>query len=221
MATRKSFGALALALLAFAPHRAAAHPHVFAEARLDVVIGAGGNVESLRHLWRFDDLFSSTVLVEFDKNGDLQLDTAELEEVGAVVKDSIGEYGYFQTAARDGAEIAMAPPEVVVADMQDQKLIILFESKPAQTLPLGGKLSFGVYDPTFYTAIEFTDDSNMSVKPLPQGCATAVIRPDPEEAIAQNQDSLTEAFYDEAATNDLSKMFATRLEIDCPQQAVQ
>ena len=50
---------------------ASVHPHVFAEARLDVVVNPDGTVKSLRHLWRFDDLFSSTVLVEFDKNGDL------------------------------------------------------------------------------------------------------------------------------------------------------
>ena len=38
---------------------ASVHPHVFAEARLDVVVNPDQTVKSLRHLWRFDDLFSS------------------------------------------------------------------------------------------------------------------------------------------------------------------
>ena len=37
---------------------ASVHPHVFAEARLDVIVNPDHTVKSLRHLWRFDDLFS-------------------------------------------------------------------------------------------------------------------------------------------------------------------
>ena len=51
---------------------AGAHPHVFAEARLEVVIGDDG-VSELRHVWRFDQLFSATVLLEFDADADLKM----------------------------------------------------------------------------------------------------------------------------------------------------
>ena len=47
---------------------ASVHPHVFAEARLDVTVNPDQTVKSLRHLWRFDDCLLGTVLVEFDKN---------------------------------------------------------------------------------------------------------------------------------------------------------
>ncbi len=204
--------ALPLALL---PASIQAHPHVFAEARLDVQIGKNGTVESLKHLWRFDELFSSTVLVEFDANGDLELDENELKTVAETVKESIAEFNFFQTVMLDGKEVDLAPPDELIVDFQDQQMIILFEISPAKPMPLQGKLSFGVYDPTFYTAIEFTDDSHMSVTSKTPSCTRAVIRPDPDEAIAQNQQTLTEAFYQESATNDMSKMFATRLELDC------
>ncbi|RUU72444.1 DUF1007 family protein, partial [Mesorhizobium sp. M7A.T.Ca.TU.009.01.1.2] len=62
------------------------HPHVFAEARLDVILSPDHqSVKALRHLWRFDDLFSSTVMMEFDKNSDLKLDDKELKEVADTV----------------------------------------------------------------------------------------------------------------------------------------
>lgn len=205
----------ALAIVVLSAVHAVAHPHVFAEARLDVEINADRTVNRLKHLWRFDDLFSSTVLVEFDANADLKLDQAELTEVANTVYASIAEYDYFQLVTHDGKDVAMQPPPQLIVDFQDQQLIIMFETKPKDPLALSGKVDFGVYDPTFYTAIDFIEDDYMQVAGLPEGCSTAVIRPDPDEAIAQNQDTLDQAFYDTTTSNDLSKIFATRLEITC------
>lgn len=201
--------ALAVPLPAFS------HPHVFAEARLDVMVTPQGQVKSLRHLWRFDDLFSSTVLLEFDANSDLKLDAEELKEVSRVVYDSIGDYDYFQMVRLDDKPVAMKPPPGLMVDYQDDQLIILFESEPEGELKLAGKLDFGVYDPTFYTAIDFIEDDSMAIDNLPTGCSRAVVRPDPDEAIAQNQATLTEDFFNDPESNDIGSLFATRLEITC------
>lgn len=192
-----------------------AHPHVFAEASLEIVVDTNGNVEALRHLWRFDDLFSSTVLLEFDKNSDLELDIEELELVAEVIHESLAEFDYFQFVTVDGGAIKMQPPERMIADFQDNQLIVLFESHPAEKLHLAGIAGFGVYDPTFYTAIDFYDDASLSVTALPAHCESKVVRPDPDEAIAMNQSTLTDAFFADPASNDMSKLFATRLELTC------
>jgi ABC-type uncharacterized transport system substrate-binding protein len=207
----------ALAFFAFLASTvpASVHPHVFAEARLDVVVSPDKTVKSLRHLWRFDDLFSSTVLVEFDQNADLKLDDAELQEVSKTVYDSLAEFNYFQLVSVDGKDVAMKPPPQLMANYENDQLIIMFESEPKDTLALKGKVDFGIYDPTFYTAIDFVEDENMSVKDMPASCTRAVIRPDPDEAIAQNQGSLTDAFFNDPSGTDLSKIFATRLELTC------
>jgi ABC-type uncharacterized transport system substrate-binding protein len=207
--------ALAACLLAASPLAAAAHPHVFAEARLDVMVDPAGQVTALRHLWRFDDLFTSTVLMEFDKNADLKLDDAETREVSQTIFDSLAEYNYFQLVTADGKDVAMNPPKELVAEIQDNQLIVLFESTPKAPLKLSGTVDFGVYDPTFYTAIDFTEDSHMAVQTLPASCTRKVIRPDPDEAIAQNQSTLTEAFFNDPTGTDLSKIFATKLELSC------
>ena len=191
------------------------HPHVFAEARLDVVVNGDQTVKSLRHLWRFDDLFSSTVLMEFDKNSDLMLDDAELQDVSNTVFASIAEYEYFQLVSAEGKDVAMKPPASLMANYENNQLIILFESEPKEPLKLKGKVDFGVYDPTFYTAIDFIEDDNMTVQNLPATCTRTVIRPDPDEAIAQNQASLTDEFFTDPTGTDLSKIFATRLELTC------
>lgn len=194
---------------------ASVHPHVFAEARLDVTLNADHSVKSLRHLWRFDDLFSSTVLMEFDKNSDLKLDDAELQDVSSTIFASLAEYNYFQLVSADGKDVTMKPPPALMANYENDQLIVLFESEPTAPLKLAGKLDFGVYDPTFYTAIEFVEDENMAVNGLPASCKRTVVRPDPDEAIAQNQASLTDAFFTDPSGTDLSKIFATRLELNC------
>lgn len=211
-------GLASLAILAiFAPTAALPHPHVFAQARLELAISPDGTVEKLAHVWRFDDFFSSNVLMEFDKSGDLILDSNELNNLAQVINSSIAEFKYFQTVLWDGEEIKMVPPDDLLADFVDNRLLIIFSSKPEQPLKIkpGHKISFGVYDPTFFTAIDYVTDEDLSVSGLPKGCTAKVVRPDPDEALAQNQASLTAAFFDDPSANDMSKIFATRLEIDC------
>jgi ABC-type uncharacterized transport system substrate-binding protein len=194
---------------------AGAHPHVFAEARLEVVIGEEGTVSELRHVWRFDELFSSTVLLEFDTNADLKLSPEELAEVGRIVHESLGEFNYYTFVDHDGGEVAIAAPDVINVDFRDGQLLMFFAVQPESALPLAGTLSFGVYDPTMYTAIDFLNDRDLVVEGNAGNCQAAVVRPDPDEVLAQNQQSLTEAFFENPESNDFSKFFATRLELKC------
>jgi ABC-type uncharacterized transport system substrate-binding protein len=201
------------AAILFLATPAFAHPHVFADARLEVMIDPDGTVKSLRHVWRFDEFFSSTVLVQFDKNKDLKLEKAELEAVAKTVHHSLADYNYFQLVTQGGKDVAMQAPDHLIADFRDNRLLILFETHPKEKLKLAGKTDFGIYDPTFYTAIDFHGDADIVVDGLPADCAKKVIRPDPDQAIAQNQKTLTDAFFNDPT--DLSKIFATKLEITC------
>lgn len=208
----------AAAILGAGATPALAHPHVFAEASLEVAVAADGTVEALRHVWRFDDLFSATVMLEFDLNADLVLDNAELETVGEVIHESLAEFGYFQFVTARGKDVEMRAPDRIMANYQDNQLVVLFESRPAEPLKLDGTVDFGIYDPTFYTAIDFYQDEHLVVTGLPAGCTRTVVRPDADEAIAQNQQTLTDAFFNDPTGNDFSKIFATRLELTCASE---
>lgn len=194
---------------------AAAHPHVFAEARLEVVVAGDGTVTELRNVWRFDELFSSTVLLDFDANTDLKLQPDELADIGNVIRESLADYSYFTFITRDGKDIAITPPDIIHVDFQDNQLLLFFAVKPDHAIPLKGKLAFGVYDPTIYTAIDFVHDGDLVVEGNAGSCRREVVRPDPDEVLAQNKDKLTDAFFNEEATSDVSKFFATRLELTC------
>ena len=210
----KTFLPLTAIMLAL-PLAAHAHPHVFADARLEVVAGPDGNIQELHNVWRFDEVFSSSVLMDFDKNTNLVLDRPELEEIGRTVLASLQEFGYYTTLSHDGRKIGVAKPDVINVDYKDGQILMFFAVKPAAPMPLKGTLTFGVYDPTLYASIDFPSDQDLVLMGDFKGCKHAVVRPDPDAVIAENQSSLTDAFFDDPTGTDMSKLFATRMEVTC------
>lgn len=202
-------------LTMLAPAAAIAHPHVFADARLEVVAGADGMIQELHNVWRFDDVFSSQVLLDFDKNTNLVLDQDELEEIGKTVRTSLEEFSYYTTLTQDGKTVAVAKPDVINVDFKDGQLLMFFAIKPAKPMPLKGKLTFGVYDPTLYASIDFPSDKDLVLMGDFKACKHAVVRPDADEVIAENQSNLTDAFFNDPTGTDMSKLFATRMEVTC------
>lgn len=208
--------ALILAIAAAFPSLALAHPHVFAEARLEAISDDQGNISELRNVWRFDEVFSSSVLMDFDANRNLKLDPDEAATVGQTVKDSLAEYGYYMNITAEGREVKVSPPDVINVLYQDGQLLMFFIVKPAEPLPLKGKILLGVWDPTFYTSIDFNRDEDMTTEGKAiSACTRTVLRPDPDEVLQQNQDKLTAAFFDDPAGTNMSKLFAIQLELSC------
>lgn len=212
----KRLGYWAAAAVVASATPALPHPHIFAEARVEIVAGDDGMLKELRNVWRFDDIFSSSVLMDFDKNTDLKLDHAELNEIANTIRDSLGDYGYFTFITKDGATSEIARPDVFNVDFKDNQLLVFFVAKPKTPVAVGGRMTFGVYDPTLYTAIDFARDEDMVVEGKAfAACSQKVVRPDPDEVISQNQLNLTEAFFSDPTGNDMGKLFATRMEVTC------
>ena len=204
-------------VLALAPVAAFAHPHIFIEARLEVVAGPDGNIKELQNVWRFDEVFSSSVLFDFDKNTNLKLDPDELKDVGNTVRDSLAEYDYYVNMSLNGKVIKVNKPDVINVDYKDGQLLMLFKVTPAEPMPLkGNRLSFGIYDPTLYTSVDFpTDKDLVTMGPAFKSCSMKVVRPDPDQVIAENKTSLTDAFFNDPTGTTMTKLFATRIDAQC------
>jgi ABC-type uncharacterized transport system substrate-binding protein len=96
-------------------------------------------------------------------------------------------------------------------------LLMFFAVKPKDPMTLKGKLTFGVYDPTMYTAMDFPSDEDIVLMGDDfKACKNKVVRPDPDQVIAENKSTLTDAFWTDPTGTDMSKLFATRMEITCP-----
>jgi ABC-type uncharacterized transport system substrate-binding protein len=209
-------GWLAAAALTSLPLPAFAHPHIFVDARLEVLAGPDGTVTELRNVWRFDEVFSSSVLLDFDKNSDLKLDEHELAALGETMRKSLADFHYFTTISVNGKEIPISKPDMIHVTYEDQQILAFFAVKPAQPVQLKGRLSFGVYDPSMYTAVDFPKDTDLVTDGKAFAtCKRKVIRPDPDQVIAENKSSLTDAFFNDPTGTNMTKLFATRLEVTC------
>lgn len=207
---------LAAALISLTPVPALAHPHIFVEARMEVLSNDNGEVSEVRNVWRFDELFSSSVLLDFDKNTNGKLDDSELAELGETMRTSLADFHYFTTITQDGKNIPVQKPDVIHVSVQDQQILAFFAVKPSQPVHLKGRLTFGIYDPSLYTSIDFPNDKDLVLEGKAfAACKPKVVRPNPDEVIAQNQTSLTDAFFNDPSGTDMTKLFATRLEVTC------
>ena len=78
LTARRTRYALAAALLLAATPAAEAHPHVFVDARAELVFDATGQVTAVRHIWQFDQAFSEYAIQGLDANDDGKLSDDEL-----------------------------------------------------------------------------------------------------------------------------------------------
>lgn len=90
---------------------ARAHPHVFVEARAEVVYDGKGNVTAIRHHWRFDDAFTAFALQGLDTDGDGAYSREELAELAEVNISSLKDFAYFTFGDDTKIEIDFDPPK--------------------------------------------------------------------------------------------------------------
>lgn len=203
-----SFGAVATP--------AAAHPHIFVDAKFEAVADANGMLSEVRDIWRFDEVFSSSVLLDFDKNNNMTLDPDELSAVAKTVRISLAKYNYYTNITVNGKAVVLSQPDVIHASYEDQSLVLSFSQKPVAPTSLKGLAVFGVYDSSLYTALDFASDND--IKTTGNGfssCKRKIVRPNSKEILAENQAMLTTLFFSDPKGTDYSQLVATRLEVRC------
>lgn len=217
-AIRKSAsGLLGLAGVAFiAAVQAQAHPHVFVEANLEIVRDTNGAVTELRHVWRFDEIFSSTVLLDFDSNADGQLQSEELDEVSDTVTETIGENDYFTDIRLDGQEVPFIGPEKILVDYMDGQVLMFFATTFAAPLAIGNDdFRISVSDPTYYVAMDIANEAAVQISGDGAECAVEIVRPDFDKLYAQNQSTLTEQFFADPLNASLGDEWMTWINLAC------
>lgn len=215
MACRLGAGAMALAGALWA-HDAAAHPHVFVEANLEIMRNDDGSVTSLRHVWRFDPLFSSTVLLDFDANANGSLEPEELDEVSDIVTKSIGEQGWFTEVRLGLRQLEFQAPERIMVDVVEGQVLMFFETAFAQPVETGtAAFRVSVADPTYYVAMDIVSEAAVQVTGKGEACQIAISRPDYDTLYAQNQTTLTEQFFENPETVSFGDEWFTWVDMTC------
>ncbi|WP_062208254.1 DUF1007 family protein [Aureimonas sp. AU12] len=208
-----------LGALAALARTAEAHPHVFAESRMEIVGNAEAQLVSVRNIWRFDELFSSSVVVDFDKNGNGTLDPDEIEAVSATVLQSIAEWDFYTFVTVAGRDIKLEPPKQIRGLFDHGQLTLLFEMAPAEPVDLKKQpVTFSAYDESYFVAFDFTDETAYQLLDLPKTCRKTFTQPDPDADASDWMNSVSMLKPNQALPSDgvnYSQLLATRVDVQC------
>lgn len=179
--------AVAAAALAFCilidAGSAAAHPHVFIENKVTFVFD-GGKVTALRLSWAFDEIFSDSLLMQFDADGDGAFDDLESRAVGEGTLPNLRTFHYFTYVWVDGKELGPIDPAEFVA-RADDKRIVTFQMKvplPQPVDPRTAALATEIYDREYYVQVDLAQQDAVSLENAGDLPCGATVRDDTESA---------------------------------------
>jgi ABC-type uncharacterized transport system substrate-binding protein len=193
---------------------ALAHPHVFVNARAEILYGADGTVNAVKHIWSFDEAYSAYITQGLDKNGDGKLTPDELAELAKVNVEALPDVDFFTVAKANGKKQDFGTP-TGQGLVYENKILTLTYILPLKT-PAPANRSFGIEigDPTYFVAFDIAEGADAIItRDAPAGCVVRIARPpklapDVQQKLAQE---------DVTATPDMSAyQVTTRALVACP-----
>lgn len=108
--------------------------------------------------WLFDDMFSSMVTADHDKNKNKFLEPEEVAEIKAKAFSFIAEYHYFFTVSVEAKPFTVNHVTDFNAELDRGRLTYTFFIPCSVTAaPSPKRLKIATYDPEYYTAISFAE----------------------------------------------------------------
>lgn len=174
---------LTLCLLAWlAPPAAQAHPHVFVDARAEILFDAQGRISAIRHVWAFDPAFSAFASQGLDKNGDGVLSADELAPLAKTNVKSLNYYSFFTRLTVNGKPVKLKFPDTYFLRSSGGRLTLFYQLPLAEPVAVGRKTTLEVYDPEYFVAFTFAKHDPVTLYHAPAGCHAEYHPPHPLDA---------------------------------------
>ena len=136
---------------------AAAHPHVWIDADAQMIF-EDDKITAIRLHWVFDDLFSLTLIDQFDKNHDLRFFDEENTDVHDNAFALLSEVSWLTHLRRNEELVTFAGTKDFKADITDDRRVsydfTLTLKEPLD--PIKDAIALSVYDAEFYIDVAFT-----------------------------------------------------------------
>jgi ABC-type uncharacterized transport system substrate-binding protein len=164
----KSASALLAILLALVPALGAhAHPHVFISSRIALEF-VGPSLARISVEWTFDELFSQTIAVDYDRGKKGAFTDAEAAALRKGAFDNLKNYHYFLALALNGKPLALPPIRDFMPSLRGGRLVYAFSLPVA--IPVAAataaatELLITVYDDTYYVAFDKMSPAEVAVR---------------------------------------------------------
>jgi ABC-type uncharacterized transport system substrate-binding protein len=162
-------GAIALATIGTSMP-ALAHPHVFVDARAEIVFDAQGRMTDIRHVWEFDPAFSAFASQGLDKNGDGKLSAKELAPLAKTNVKSLKYYNFFTILSVGDRQIKLKFPDKYFLRSRGGRLTLYYELPLQTPTRPGPQNTLEVYDPEYFVAFTFAKQNPITLYRAPAGC---------------------------------------------------
>jgi ABC-type uncharacterized transport system substrate-binding protein len=208
--------AAALALAAFLPLPAAAHPHVFIGTGLTLILDADNRLAAVRISWAYDELYSLLVLEDLglDQDYDGVLTPEETATLNGFDMQWVEGFAGDTHATRGDAPLALGPPQAWETAMEDGRIVTTHTRAVLDPVPAAGVV-LRAYDPSFYTAYEVSGAVTVEGG---TACAATVTPPDLDAAYTMLEELLygpRSAEWSEDNFPEVGAAFADTVEIAC------
>ena len=194
---------------------ALAHPHVWVEARAEVMFGKDGKVDAIRNEWVFDEMYSAFAVQGLEKDGKLAT-RAQMATLAKSNVDDLKEYDYFTFAKAAGQKVKFeAPTDYFLEERPDKRVVLHFTLPLADPTRTGRFMSVQIYDPTYFVDFELAPRDAVELAGAPPGCSKSVLGAHP--LIVSDGQKLAKSF-DTGLTpsDDFALKMASRVIVACP-----
>lgn len=193
---------------------ALAHPHVWVQAKAELIYEPEGRVASVRHHWTFDEGYSAVAVQGLDANGDGTISSDELAELAKTNTTSLVDFGYFTSLRANGKKQGFAAPRAERMSYENGLLTLSFEL-PLDQAVSGRTVVLDVYDPTFFVDFRTAQgDDAVKLAGAPSGCTLRITRPKP--AVEQGKQLDENFFQSLTSTSTYAAQFSSRSMAVCP-----
>ncbi len=201
--------------LALWPTAPAAHPHIFIDAGLRLVI-EDGQVTAVEVTWLYDELYTLILLEDYGLDPDFDMALTEAE-IGATLGFDLNWNSGFEgglTLSRGEAALAVGAPEPVSLALTEGGQLTTTHRRPVTDPGGAAPIEAQIYDAEFYIAFEMTGEMASDGAP----CDVTLVRADLDAAYATLEAAIEEIGGAVSAEDNFPAVgayFADRVVFEC------
>ncbi|MBN1140457.1 MAG: DUF1007 family protein [Deltaproteobacteria bacterium] len=160
-----------------------AHPHVFVSQRFVVIFDDQG-LAGVQVCWAFDDMFSTMIAGDYDLNQNGRFEGGEIAKIEKEAFSNLAGFGYFLFIRIDRTPFPVKYVKDFNAILDKGKMSYeFFVPCHVQATSQFKKLSIAGYDPSYYTAMFFSEQDPVVLRSAEGFEVRTALREDPETSI--------------------------------------